>query len=1026
MKNRLFVFILIVLSLTPYISWSQNTETTPPASTSGDKSSVTLVKIHSDTPTEVPTPTNVLTSTPYPTYSKETPTSTPPPTFSPTPYGDSKRFIRAYTTGTHKDTDDPEIVRDLVFAPFGKSFYSANANKKDIRWNTETGKIEKIFDLGKYCHSGFLYLTNDGKKLFQGVYYDKIVTFGWDTENGNLITNKVWEIPVTKYQLFNNGKKCILGSGNEGFYIWDIVKDKLVQYQPVKYGGPINQVSVSPLEDYYALIDRDPGDHFSNRDPFFNMDNRLILWNIEKQKASYTIDLYPKIVINIQWVSNGEFVWLISFKRYRDPSKPYSCHLDLYSVASKECLYQISFPALIDYVRFTKSGDKYFICQNNTIKIYRTFTGELLAELPHADSIASAIFSPDEKMVLTGSNNITGTAAARLWDISDLREYPIPTFIPSTPTPTETPSLTPTPTLIPTPTLTPTPFKPVSTDAKYEIHPVARNLVQDSSWAHGGKFAFDPKTGELILAIVQTKADYYRYLNIYKYPLPSEYTDIKPNSTPLISYRVEHEDIVDIFAGEEGTLYVNQWNVLHILRPDGNNQSIPVNGYTTRALHVVSNTSHIPDTKPGDLLLLRRVWKDGIDEGTQIDKLEIANISIGFTPLIDVNAMPAYLNFISLTEGPGGYLYILLTGTETNIYGHTAGRGPTKIIYWNENKQFKEWTHFSIDDNGRFFRYRNGYLLYSHQESVFYVTTFQNYGEYQTELLRISNTGTPVQLIAQSISPFSILESPSQKIYFESYGQDQSTTLSNLSVEEYNTPTPTPSEPTPTPTPIAGWFVLDGFGGIHSTNKDIPSPVLPYWIDFNIVRDIEPDPLGRGWYMLDGFGGIHTSSPDLPKPDTLPYFCFDIARRLKIKEENGKLEFFLLDGYGGIYSTNPNFNNSKVFWFGTDRARGLQLDNKENDWIVMDSYGTLYFSKNSTIDIIRLTHPCLISPIMRSFVRFPDEITVMLDLSGGRHTNQYFPANDVVKGLSPDFYFPGWDIVWDMEVIPENMAKRGN
>lgn len=54
---------------------------------------------------------------------------------------------------------------------------------------------------------------------------------------------------------------------------------------------------------------------------------------------------------------------------------------------------------------------------------------------------------------------------------------------------------------------------------------------------------------------------------------------------------------------------------------------------------------------------------------------------------------------------------------------------------------------------------------------------------------------------------------------------------------------------------------------------------------------------------------------------------------------------------------------------------------------------------------------------MRGFVRFGDDRTVMIDFFGGRHTHPYYPAVDVLKGLPSDFYFPGWDIVWDIETV---------
>lgn len=235
--------------------------------------------------------------------------------------------------------------------------------------------------------------------------------------------------------------------------------------------------------------------------------------------------------------------------------------------------------------------------------------------------------------------------------------------------------------------------------------------------------------------------------------------------------------------------------------------------------------------------------------------------------------------------------------------------------------------------------------------------------------------------------------------------------------------TPTPiSVPTPTPTPIAGWFVLDGFGGIHSTDPSVPRPNLPYINGFNIVRDLEPDPLGRGWYMLDGFGGIHTSSSELPVPRSLPYFDgFDIARNLEVKQKGDRLEFYMLDGFGTIHTTDPDFGYGQLPWFGFDIAQDLDTNPQKDEWMVLDRFGALHSSEESKVqlpigDVFQV-------PVVKSVVRFSNGESLLLDAFGGRHTDSNHPARISVEGLPNDFYFPGWDIIWDLEVVPENLSR---
>ncbi len=230
------------------------------------------------------------------------------------------------------------------------------------------------------------------------------------------------------------------------------------------------------------------------------------------------------------------------------------------------------------------------------------------------------------------------------------------------------------------------------------------------------------------------------------------------------------------------------------------------------------------------------------------------------------------------------------------------------------------------------------------------------------------------------------------------------------------TPTPTRTESptlTPTPFPDADWFVMDGYGGIHSTNESIERPHLPYFAPYNIARDIEPDPLGQGWYMLDGLGGIHPSSPDLPYPIGLPYFGIDIARNLEITLVNGERVFYLLDGYGAVHSSGEPFPQGHLPWYGMDLARDLEPDPRGGGWLVLDAFGLLH-DNQSHLGRLPLGSP-LIWDVLRGISFDIHARSVVIDAFGGRHTNYKFPAADVIHGLGSDFYFPGFDIIWDVE-----------
>ena len=237
------------------------------------------------------------------------------------------------------------------------------------------------------------------------------------------------------------------------------------------------------------------------------------------------------------------------------------------------------------------------------------------------------------------------------------------------------------------------------------------------------------------------------------------------------------------------------------------------------------------------------------------------------------------------------------------------------------------------------------------------------------------------------------------------------------------TPTPTlPPNPSPTPTPC-DWVILDGFGGIHTSRPNLEHSRLPYFIPFDIARDIEPDPLGRGWYMQDGFGGIHTSSPDLPKPTDLPYFGFDIARDLKVIEKDGQFTFILLDGYGGVHISGPQAKEIKIDtpWFGLDMMRNLRRTEDNLGWYILDAYGALYDTRDHSATVAAGIY-WQDHWFARKMVVFDDGRRLMIDSLGGRHYDTEKPVLQWIKPIPLDFYF-GFEIIWDLELLRD--GKRG-
>ena len=94
----------------------------------------------------------------------------------------------------------------------------------------------------------------------------------------------------------------------------------------------------------------------------------------------------------------------------------------------------------------------------------------------------------------------------------------------------------------------------------------------------------------------------------------------------------------------------------------------------------------------------------------------------------------------------------------------------------------------------------------------------------------------------------------------------------------------------------AGFYVLDGYGGVHvGGGAAAISPSTPYF-GWDIARDIAFIPVaysdsihGDGFLVLDGFGGIHRGGKLASISVTSsPYFGWDIARAMAFRNIDGQ------------------------------------------------------------------------------------------------------------------------------------------
>lgn len=592
---------------------------------------------------------------------------------------------------------------------------------------------------------------------------------------------------------------------------------------------------------------------------------------------------------------------------------------------------------------------------------------------------------------------------------------PPSTGFPSFPTalPADYPTVTPTPTYTVTPTHTPRPT--IAGPPAYILMPIhnPETRVEDDPRysveaidTTAQYMAVHPVTGDVVtlgMSYLDRDTIRIRFDVLQPARFQIDMNRFPPESLPHFEFYRSLE-IQDMKIDPEGRIYIlanqglGEYDLRNIEDPDRWFR-VPENGDIIwgRRILIVPENHRIPSAKPGEILLLRnhvnyKYTYEPANEVVRIDPRE-ESPALAPIPLLDDELKDRPL-IEDMTIGPDGYLYFI-----TNI--------PCKILVLGQDGVLREHIHRVLPDRTRKF-------VYLPAENAFYL---MRHYEWIMELARVSGDGSEIATgLMKKRMAWNLWPSPDgSTVYLLEPPRIHALHYTGPAA----TPTPTPAGPTATPTPIAAWFVLDGFGGIHSSNPEVRPPVLPYFMGFNIARDIEPDPHGLGWYMLDGYGGIHRSPADLPAPPgELPYFGFDIARDLEIQDSPEGYKFYMLDGLGAVHTNDTQFQFGYLPWVAYDIMRGLEPDPRGDGWLTMDHSGYIYSSTRPWIDCIGYRATYSLDSTMRGFVRFPDETTVMIDHYGGRHTNLFHPAVDVVKGLPTDFYFPGWEIIWDVEVVP--------
>jgi WD40 repeat protein/energy-coupling factor transporter ATP-binding protein EcfA2 len=313
-----------------------------------------------------------------------------------------KRLVSAGKDKTLRiwDTESGVILRILQepvgtindIAIYKNKIYTASTNKRIRRWNADLSPNQKIInDLtgepvsvavtpeNQYVAVGF----NSGLLQLYELATFKLL---WQQKQAH-------QKRITRLAFNSKGNLLVSASFDKTAKLWQIKQDSLIEQKVfLGHNRAIYSVSISANDKYVATAGAD------GQIGLFDMQGEVYFYKAAHKGRIFSIAFNNK---STQLLSGGDDNYMRLWKLYDD--KP------LQSVNEKQWIIDVNF----------SPNDKLIanVGQGHLINIYDTdtFTKRKKQLMGHTDSITRVIFSPDNKQLITASQDST----VRVWDLSE-------------------------------------------------------------------------------------------------------------------------------------------------------------------------------------------------------------------------------------------------------------------------------------------------------------------------------------------------------------------------------------------------------------------------------------------------------------------------------------------------------------------------------------------------------------------------------------------------------------------------------